>query len=523
MAVRIDSGGTMTAVVTTTKGRLQGVREGDNLVFKGIPYASPPVGELRFRAPQEASSWQGVRQASEFGPRAMQVASEALEALLGNPEGQPRMDEDCLYLNVRTPALDGVRRPVMVWLHGGGFAIGAGSDPLYQGSALVDRGVVLVTINYRLGPFGYLYAPDFASSPEDSCGNFGLLDQIAALRWVRSEIAAFGGDPENVTVFGESAGAMSIGALLASPPAAGLFDKAILQSGAAHQVLTEDVAIANAAAFGEALGRSALDASLRSRPAAELMTAQAKLAASGGWASGRSAGLELFYRPVIGGRALPGPPIEAIRGGCCGNVPILIGTTLDEYRLFGAMSPRLREISEDRLVKRVSQLVPDGDIERAGSLVGVYRRERSARGENVSPYDLFCAIATDWLFRVPADRLAEAQSANNGRVFHYRLDWRSPYEDGALGACHAIDLPFVFGTQRLARRWVGRGEEVDALAARIGDAWVAFASGGDPSTASLPWPAFEAKERRTVVLGSECRVESCPHEAERRCWDGVIA
>ena len=178
----------MAAIVATTKGKLQGEREGEHVVFKGIRYASPPVGELRFRAPQEASSWQGVRRATEFGPRAMQVPNEALEALLGSPKDQPPMDEDCLYLNVRTPALDDARRPVMVWLHGGGFAIGAGSDPLYHGSALVDRGVVLVTINYRLGPFGYLCVPDFASTREDVYANFGLLDQITALRWVRSEI-----------------------------------------------------------------------------------------------------------------------------------------------------------------------------------------------------------------------------------------------------------------------------------------------------------------------------------------------
>jgi para-nitrobenzyl esterase len=168
-------------------------------------------------------------------------------------------------------------------------------------------------------------------------------------------------------------------------------------------------------------------------------------------------------------------------------------------------------------------MLPDGDLERARSLLDVYRRERSARGQDTSPYELFCSVLTDWLFRVPADRLAEAQSAHQERVFSYRLDWPSPLADGILGACHAIDLPFVFGTQRLARRWVGRGEEVDALAAKIADAWAAFAASGDPSTPSLPWPPFEAKRRQTLVLDRECRVESCPREAERRCWDGAIA
>jgi para-nitrobenzyl esterase len=231
----------------------------------------------------------------------------------------------------------------------------------------------------------------------------------------------------------------------------------------------------------------------------------------------------LLYQPVIDGGVIPGPPIEAIRKGSSSNVPILIGTTLDEYKLFAVMAPRLRDISDDQVVKRASRLLPDGDLERARSLLDIYRRERIARREESSPYELFCSIVTDWLFRVPADRLAEAQSAHQERVFSYRLDWPSPLGDGILGACHAIDLPFMFGTQRLASRWVGRGEEVDALAAKIADAWTAFASKGDPSRPSLPWLPFDATQRRTLILDRECRIESSPREAERRCWDGVIA
>ncbi len=512
----------MAITASTSKGRLEGVEEGDQLVFRGIPYAAPPVGDGRFRGPGAASPWPGVRQATEFGPRALQVPNEALEAILGSAKDQPPTSEDCLYLNVRTASVGGPPRPVMVWLHGGGFNIGAGSDPFYQGSALVGRGVVLVTINYRLGPFGFLCAPGFASTPEEPCANFGLLDQIAALKWVRSEIASFGGDPANVTVFGESAGAMSIGTLLASPLAAGLFDKAILQSGAAHQVLTMEQAAGNAATFAGALGCAQLDASVRARPVEELVAAQAKLESEAGWTTRRSAGLGLLYQPVVDGLVVPVHPIEAIRDGSCRDIPILIGTTLEEYKLFAAMAPQLRQMTEEQLLKRVARLLPNGDVERAASLVEAYRHERTARGEATSTYELLCAIVTDWLFRVPADRLAEAQAAHNERVFHYRLDWRSPLGDGILGACHAIDLPLVFGTQRLARRWVGRGEEVDALAARMGDAWVAFASSGDPSTPSLPWPRFEATHRRTLILDAERRVEDAPREAERRCWDGII-
>jgi len=184
--------------------------------------------------------------------------------------------------------------------------------------------------------------------------------------------------------------------------------------------------------------------------------------------------------------------------------------------------PHLREISEDEAAKRVSYLLPGRDIERARSVLHAYRQARASRGEATDPYELVCAAVTDWLFRVPADRLAEAQAAQSQRVFVYRLDWRSPVGEGILGACHAIDLPFVFGTHHLTRRWVGRGPDVDALAATIGNAWVAFARSGDPSTDALPWPAFDTTQRKTVVLDRDCRVEERPREDERRCWDGII-
>ncbi|HUS83009.1 MAG TPA: carboxylesterase/lipase family protein [Dehalococcoidia bacterium] len=513
----------MTTTVKTSKGELRGTAEGGLHVFRGIPFARPPVGELRFRVPQEVASWQGVRDATRFGSRAMQVPNEALESILGRAEDQPPLGEDCLYLNVWTPGLDDRRRPVMVWIHGGGFTIGAGSDAIYDGSALASRDAVVVTINYRLGPFGFLHAAGLADSPEAFAANFGMLDQIAALKWVQSEIAAFGGDPGNVTIFGESAGAMSVGVLLASPPASGLFHKAILQSGAAHQALTEELAVTNATAFAEALGTAELDGgSLRARPAAELLEAQVKMEAEAAQATRRGLGLGLRFQPVIDGRVISQLPIEHVRGGSAKDIPVLIGTTLDEYKLFAVMMPRLREISEDEAAKRFSWMLPGRDIERARSLLGGYRKARAARGEPDDPYETVCAAVTDWLFRVPADRLAEAQSSHLDRVFAYRLDWRSPVGEGILGACHAIDLPFVFGTQRLARRWVGQGDDVDALATRVGDAWVAFARNGDPSTDSLPWPQFDAAGRKTMVLDRECRVEERPHEDERRCWDGVI-
>jgi para-nitrobenzyl esterase len=512
----------MATTVRTSKGELQGTAEGDIFVFRGIPFAAPPVGDLRFRAPRPAVPWKGVRDATRFASRAIQIPNEALETLLGRPPDQPPIDEDCLYLNVWTPGLDDKRRPVMVWIHGGGFTTGAGSDLIYDGTALASRDVVLVTINYRLGPLGFLCVPGFADAEGETCTNFGMLDQIAALKWVQAEIAAFGGDPDNVTIFGESAGAMSVGVLLASPLAAGLFHKAILQSGAAHQVMTEEIAATAAADFARDLGMAEADAAaLRACPVDDLIAAQAKLEADSRRASGRGVGLGLRFQPVIDGHLVSQPAIDHIRGGSAKDIPVLIGTTAEEYKLFGVMMPRLREIDLAEAARRMSYLLPHRDVDHARSLLDTYRKARAARGEAVDPYELLCAATTDWLFRVPADRLAEAQSRRQ-RVFAYRLDWRSPVGEGMLGACHAMDLPFVFGTQRLTRRWTGGGDDVDALAATMGDAWVAFAKEGDPSTAALPWPAFDAARRKTMILERKCRVEEQPREEERRCWDGII-
>jgi para-nitrobenzyl esterase len=511
----------MATNVRTSKGELQGVAEGGLFVFRGVPFARPPVGDLRFRAPQEAEPWKGVRDATSFRSRAVQIPNEALEEILGHPEGLPPIGEDCLNLNVWTPNLDNKRRPVMVWIHGGGFTTGSGSEPLYDGSALASRDVVLVTINYRLGPLGFLCVPGFAQSDEEYT-NFGILDQIAALKWVQKEIAAFGGDPNNVTIFGESAGAMSVGTLLGAPAAQGLFHKAILQSGAAHQVLTEEAAKRNADAFAEALGMNEPDASaLRALSVEEILEAQGKLDVENARMTRRGAGLGLRYQPVLDGKLLPKPPLEQVRGGLAKDVPLLVGTTAEEYKLFGIMMPFLRDISLDDAAKRLSSLLPDRDIERARSVLQTYQKGRAASGEATDPYELFCAAITDWLFRVPADRLLEAQSKRQN-VFSYRLDWRSPVGEGMLGACHAIDLPFVFGTQKLCRRWVGRGDNVDALAAKIEDAWVAFARNGDPNIDALSWPTFDTARRKTMILDRECRVEEQPREEERRCWNGII-
>ncbi len=514
----------MGVIVETSKGKLEGVRKGDLCVFRGVPFAQPPVGDLRYRGPRPVDAWSGVLDATSVGPRAMQVPNELFETVLGRAPKQPPMDEDCLNLNVWTPGLDGGRRPVMVWIHGGGFTIGAGSEPLYNGAFLASRGdVVVVTINYRLGAFGFLYMADFADKEGEPCANFGMLDQVAALEWVRDEIAAFGGDPDNVTVFGESAGAMAVGILMASPAASGLFRRAIMQSGAARFVFNIDQAQAAAAGFAEALGIEELTAArLRSLPAEDILRAQASVEAADRKRM-REGPAALRFQPAVDGLFLRERPIDAVRSGLSKDVSLLIGTTAEEWKLFAAMVPGASKIEEDEAARRIGALVsPGGDTERGRTILRSYRDARQARGQATSPYEILVAAQTDFMARVPSDQVAEAQAAHQRQVFTYRFDWPSPIANGRLGACHAIDLPFVFGTQKLVPVFAGEGPDADALAATVGDAWLAFARTGDPSTDSLPWPSFEAKRRSTMILDRQCRVEELPAEAERCCWDGII-
>lgn len=504
--------------VQTSTGVLRGSAEDALSVFRGIPYAQPPVGELRFRAPRPAEPWDGTRDCTAFGHIAPQIANPALDALLGREEQTE--DEDCLYLNVWTPELDGAEQPVMVWIHGGAFTIGSGSLPLYDGQHLARRGVVVVTINYRLGALGFLRVPGADGDVET---NWGMLDQVAALKWVRDEIASFGGDPGNVTGFGESAGGMSVGSLMASPLARGLFRRAILESGAGHNALTVEQADATAAGLGNELGAASLDpARLRSLSWQQLVEAQAASeAAAGAEAAGEGRPAAMRYQPVIDGHFLSEMPIEALRGGSARDVSTLIGTTGEQWKLFGALAPPgTPEPGEEQLARSAAWLIaPEGDLDRGRALLGDYRQARAARGESTDLKELLMAATTDQVFRVPADRLAEAQAALNPQTYAYRFDHRSPVMGGVLGACHAIELPFVFGTQAVAKAFAGEGPEVDALAHRVGDAWT-----GAPATESLSaWSAFDSERRAIMLLGTECCVEELPREYERRCWDGVVA
>ena len=501
--------------VETKQGRARGLRRDGVSVFRGLPYAAPPVGALRFRPPAPPEPWSGVRDAISSGPAAPQVPS-MLAAMLGT--GSDEQAEDCLSLDVFTPGPDAGRRPVLVWLHGGGFTGGAGSQSIYDGSRMVRRGdVVLVNVTYRLGILGWLPLRAFAAEEGGVAGNFGLLDQIAALRWVRDNAAAFGGDPDNVTVFGESAGAMSVGALLGCPDARGLFRGAILQSGAADNAHDPDTADVVARAVTDALGLADDDvAGLRARSVDAILAAQQKVLEM------RIPEVrQLAFQPSVDGRVLPRRPLESIASGNAAGVRVIAGTNLDEYKLWGLTDKRVSELDEERLLRRCRVLIP-GEHPQHGShaehVVDAYRRAREGRA-STEPRELWFAIESDRLFRIPAQRLLEAQAPHAPAVHAYLFTWESPALGGMLGSCHALDVPFVFDAVEgdPVRRFVGEGPEVTELAGVMQQAWLGFARGAAPAD----WPIYETTRRETWVLGRERRVESAPLEAERVAWDGV--
>ncbi len=504
--------------VEIASGRIEGSHEDGVLVFRGIPYARPPQGALRLRAPLPPEPWSGVREAKVFGASAPQNPGR-LAALLGAPT--ETYAEDCLYLNVWTPGADAARRPVLVWLHGGGFTTGSGSQPIYRGARLAKRGdVVVVTVNYRLGALGYLHLAGAGRRAEDAPGNLGLRDQLAALAWVRENIAAFGGDPGNVTLFGESAGAMSVGTLLGTPRARGLFSRAILQSGAASNVYDPEDALRVAETFMKELGLVPDDLDgLRAKPLEAVLAAQERAVA-------QLIGVvpQLPFQPVVEGDLLPRPPLAAIAGGLSREVPVMIGTNLEEQKLYSPTDPKSLQLDDEGLLRRCRRALPapgpDGRP-RGEHAIQRYRAAREGRCD-VSPRELWFAIETDRWFRIPATRLAEQHAAHQPATWAYLFTWKSPALGGMLGSCHALEIPFVFGCvdDRLVQRFVGDHPAVAGISQRMQDAWLGFARSGDPAHLELgAWPRYDAARRATMHFGEECRVEDAPFEAERVFWD----
>lgn len=497
-------------IVATTAGKVEGIAKDGVLQFRGVPFAKAE----RFRAPKAPVPWDGVQKCDRFCPVAPQSASP-LEQMMG-AKPAAYSESECLGLNVFTPALDGAR-PVMVWIHGGAFQAGTGSTPWYSGSRLAAVGdVVVVTINYRLGPLGFMHLGGFLDDPEFAgSGNNGIRDQIAALEWVQDNIAGFGGDPRNVTIFGESAGGMSVGVLLGTPGAAGLFHRAIPQSGAASNCLSAADAEESTARALDRLGIEAGDAErLLSIPVEDLLSVVAELLAQGS----PGGGPVMPFAPVVDGVVLPESPLAGIGAGSASNVPVLIGTTAEEFRLFTVMDRARGGIDDDRLVHRATKLFG----ERAPEALNLYR----ATLPIAEPMDVWCAMATDWVFRIPAVRLAEAQLAAGGSVWTYLFSYKSRAFDGALGACHAIDIPFAF--DNLHRRGIDMllgpvGDDTRALGISTSRAWLSMARSGFPAHESLPdWPTYDKDDRAVMNLDTRCEVVYDPGDSERELWASLV-
>jgi para-nitrobenzyl esterase len=489
--------------VQTTLGAVEGARDENVEVYRGIPFAAPPVGDLRFRPTQPGHPWTGVRAADTFGPAAPQL-SAARGVAMGDAQQE---SEDCLFLNIWTPSADAsAKRPVMVWIHGGAFQSGSGSGALYRGARLAERGdLVVVTINYRLGALGWL------GSEELGGGNWGLLDQIEALRWVRDNIAAFGGDPGNVTIFGESAGSASVSTLVGTPAAKGLFHKAIAESGG-----PAGGPMKRAERFAEAIvndaGVSSV-AQLRDLPVDALLTAQEQ-------AVTRVGRLNTPLAPVVDGRVLPRQSLDEIRDGLNTGVPVIIGTNRDEMRYFAMGNRRLSEGDESVVRRALARTCGEDGLD---ELIDAYAKARANRGEPTAPFDLWVAIEGDRIFRVPSLRMAEAHAATGSPVYEYLFDQESPAAAGFLKSCHALEIAFVFGTldAPMIDRFAGSGAQVEALSSTMMDAWISFARTGNPATSATgEWPTYDATRRATLRLGPTIEVIDAPNDAERAAWDG---
>lgn len=410
----------MAVTVETAQGTLEGRERkqdgGRHQVFLGIPFAQPPVGERRWCAPARPEPWTGVRSAVEIPNAAIQ----GQHPVPGMAASGPR-SEDCLYLNVFTPAADGGRRPVLFWIHGGGFQLGSGSEALYDGGRLAVRGdVVVVAIHYRLGALGYLDLSGVGGDAWGATPNAGQLDQVAALRWVRQNVASFGGDPDNVTIFGESAGSAAVATLLAMPAARGLFRRAIMQSGTANALGDRESSAKLARAFLAEFGLESADAAkLREIPAERILKAQHR---TGQLAGGVRA---LTYSPIVDGLSVPERPLDCVRSGGASEVEVIVGTNRDELKLFTSFTER-DEIDAEKLAALVAQVLPKRAATRAAEIAGTYADLLRGRGLPCSNLDVLDAVQTDSRFRMPAIRLAEAQSAHQPGTHLYLFVQESP-------------------------------------------------------------------------------------------------
>jgi para-nitrobenzyl esterase len=514
----------LSPVVEIVSGKLRGAQAGGVYAFKGVPYGASTAGRNRFMPPQQPLPWSGVREALTYAGHAPQSPNRPkrrpeLETILGPADTTPE-GEDCLSLNVWTPGLgDGAKRPVMVWLHGGGFAYGSANRAVTDGTNLARRGdVVVVSLNHRLNIFGHLHLADIGGPAWAHSGNAGALDLVAGLRWVSENIERFGGDPGNVTIFGESGGGGKVSALLAMPGARGLFHRAIVQSGAAIRVSTRERANALAAAVLNevGLGRAEYER-LQTVPAERLLAAMAPASRAVGrtkWPL-----LDRYdFGPVVDGSDLPQHPCEPGAPAIADDIPLMIGGTREESAFFLADDDRVWNgaLSEEALRQRVAAVAGA----QTDDLLAAYR----AAMPDAIPGDRLIAALTGSNFWIRSVLLAERYAARRRAPVHmYSLDWRSPAHGGRLKAHHAMDLPFVFDNVEVPDTTAG-APGADQLAQRISTTWIAFARNGAPDNPGIPaWPPYISHDRATMILDTNCHIAHDPDREMRLLWSRVAA
>jgi para-nitrobenzyl esterase len=481
----------------TTAGAVRGQAEDGLAVFRGIPFACPPVGELRFAAPEPPEPWAGTRDATTFGPPPPQSSAGRIAARASGAADAA----DWLTVNVWSPDPGSASLPVMVWVYGGAYAAGYSGDPAYDGAPLARRGVVVVSFNYRVGMEGFAHI-------EGAPANRGLLDQVAALRWVRDNVASFGGDPGNVTVFGESAGAGSIAALLAMDAAAGLFRRAIAQS-VPGTFFSAALAADIAAAAAEHAGTRPNAADLAQIAPDRLVRAGEAVVASFGRRADRWGAVAHTltpFSPVVDGEVLTAAPWAALAAGSASTVGLIVGHNRDECRLFTAGQPSDLAAAEASAALRAFAPGPGGEA----AYRAAYPDADGAR--------LYELAYSDWLFRMPSLQLAQAHAAGGGTAYLYELAYAAPAADGALGACHGLDVPLLFGSFTASFGKMLFGDAPPPAAVRLGErmraTWTAFAATGDPG-----WPAYTRRPGLTRIFGAEPAVAPYPEETSRRLWE----
>ncbi len=503
-------------IAATRAGKVRGFIEDGVLVFKGVRYGLD-TAKTRFAAPMPPQPWTGVRDARGYGPSAPQipyppgVAGGLFDSWATDPA--PTLGEDALFLNVWTRALhDGRKRPVMVWFHGGGFSRGSGSSNAYDGVRLAQRGdVVVVTVNHRLNIFAHLYLAEYGGKFTHS-GNAGILDLVLSLEWVRDNIEEFGGDPDNVMIFGESGGCSKVSVLMAMDAAQGLFHRAVIESGPRLENIERDVAAAGARKLVEALGLTGdtID-EIQLLPMAKIQQAAAEVVAAGNratWNGPVFDRINLKRQPFV-----PDAPPQAV------DVPLLIGTTRTETSLFiGAADPATFDLSWETLPEQLAQRLPDVDVEH---LIAVYRR----LNPNYDPSDLLFTATTDSRFLLRSVQLADRKADQQGApVYFYMLNWQTPVQGGKWRSPHALEIGMVFDNVAKSAAMSGTGEEAQAIADMMSESWLAFARSGDPNHAGVPqWPIYTSSNRAMMLFDVTPEVKIDPHGEQRAVFTALAA